>query len=138
MGKASKVKGARGERFFARQLQERGIAAERIPLSGQHGGMFSGDISVPVLGLNRRFECKLRGDGFKEIYKWLDDNFGLFLKADRKPPLVVLELSDFIDLLTAAEKRKDVLPLTVQTTLQEMLDNHSKQQASEANACLAS
>jgi hypothetical protein len=44
-------------------------------------------------------EIKCRGNGFKQIYSWLEDNDALVLKADNKPELVVLPMADFFDLL---------------------------------------
>jgi Holliday junction resolvase len=129
LGKASRDKGARGERLFVRLLQEQGIAAERIPLSGAAGGSFTGDITVPVMGIDRKFECKLRADGFKEIYKWLEGNTGLFLKSDRRTPLVVLRMSEFLDLLLTAEGHKDTLPPTAVSALERLLANHTKRRA---------
>ena len=45
-------KGDRVERAVLRALQERGLAAQRVPLSGAARGRFGGDLSVPLL----RFE----------------------------------------------------------------------------------
>jgi Holliday junction resolvase len=67
-GRASRQKGNRGERIVVRLLQEFGFAAERVPLSGAARGRFGGDVSVPLLGINRRVEVKCRADGFREIY----------------------------------------------------------------------
>lgn len=68
MGKRSRDKGARGERMLVHLLQERGYAAERVPLSGAAGGSYSGDLSVPVLGIDRRIEAKWRAGGFAQLY----------------------------------------------------------------------
>src|ERR1700752_2920714 len=62
-GRASRQKGNRVERAIVAALQEAGFAAERIPLSGSAGGRFSGDITMPLLGVDRRVEVKARGDG---------------------------------------------------------------------------
>ncbi len=126
MGKASRDKGARGERLFVRLLQDAGIAAERIPLSGAAGGSFTGDITVPVLGIDRKFECKLRAEGFKEIYKWLHGNFGLFIKADRMAPLAVVRVSDLVDILITAEGNKHNLPPAARDTLETLLSGYKK------------
>ena len=64
-GRASRQKGNRGERLLVRYLQERGLAAERVPLSGSARGRFGGDLSVPLLGVDRRVEVKCRGGGFR-------------------------------------------------------------------------
>jgi hypothetical protein len=105
-GRKSRDKGRRAERTIVSSLQDFGIAAERIPLSGAAGGKFKGDISVPIGGIDRRLEVKTRKDGFKQLYGWLPGNFGLVLKSDRKQPLVVLTIEEFIVLAVAAEKKK--------------------------------
>ena len=83
-GRASREKGNRTERAIVRLLQERGLAAERVPLSGAARGRFGGDVSVPVLGVDRRVEVKCRGDGFRELYKWLAGADFLIVRADRR------------------------------------------------------
>ena len=62
-GRASCQKGNRTERAIVRLLQERGLAAERVPLSGAARGRFGGDVSVPVLGRDLRAEVKFGGNG---------------------------------------------------------------------------
>ena len=88
-GRASRQKGNRTERAIVRLLQERGLAAERVPLSGAACGRFGGDVSVPVLGVDRRVEVKCRGDGFRKLYKWLAGADFLIVRADRRELLVV-------------------------------------------------
>ncbi len=99
MGRASRDKGQREERSIVHAFQEAGIAAERVPLSGAAGGSFSGDVTIPVHGVDRLFEAKVRADGFREIYRWLGSNFALFIRRDRAPRLVVLRESDFIEII---------------------------------------
>lgn len=91
-GRSSRDKGNRVERHLVKLLQERGFAAERIPLSGAAGGSYVGDLTVPVLGVDRVVEVKARRDGFRELYGWLEARDVLILKADRREPLVVLPL----------------------------------------------
>lgn len=98
MGKASRDKGLRTERSIVTIFRGANLPAERVPLSGAQGGQFSGDVIVAGL----RLEVKARAAGFKELYKWLGDNDGLVLKADRKPPLVVLPVERFKLLLHQA------------------------------------
>ena len=86
-GRASRQKGNRTERAIVRLLQERGFAAERVPLSGAARGRFGGDVSVPLLGVNRHVEVKCRADGFRELYRWLDGADLLVVRADQSPPL---------------------------------------------------
>ncbi len=103
MGKRSRDKGQRGERMLVHLLQERGYAAERVPLSGAAGGSYKGDLSVPVLGIDRLIEAKWRAGGFAQLYHWLGDNYALIVKADRKRPLLVIPLDRAIDVLDVAE-----------------------------------
>jgi hypothetical protein len=91
-GRASRQKGNRAERAIVRFLQDRGFAAERVPLSGSAGGSYLGDLTVPVIGVDRVVEVKCRADGFRELYRWLIDRDILIVRADRSEPLVVLPL----------------------------------------------
>jgi hypothetical protein len=91
-GRASRDKGKRAERAIVKFLQERGFAAERVPLSGSAGGSYLGDLTVPILNIDRVVEVKCRADGFRELYRWLIDRDILVLRADRSEPLVVLPL----------------------------------------------
>jgi hypothetical protein len=105
-GRASRDKGNRTERAIVRLLQERGFAAERVPLSGAARGRFGGDISVPALGRDLRGEAKCRGDGggFKSLYDWIEGRDFLVIRADRKPMLVVARLELAADVVMAAER----------------------------------
>jgi hypothetical protein len=91
-GRKSRDKGNRAERAIVRLLQERGFAAERVPLSGAAGGSYRGDINVPVLGVDRVVEVKCRANGFRALYAWLTDRDILIVRADRREPLCVLPL----------------------------------------------
>ena len=106
MGRASREKGNRTERAIARLLQESGFAAERVPLSGAARGRFRGDVSVPVLGIDRRVEVKCRGKGFRELYKWLDAADFLIVRADRRELLVVILFNLAVEIATVAERAK--------------------------------
>ncbi|MFG1399866.1 hypothetical protein [Roseixanthobacter pseudopolyaromaticivorans] len=111
MGKKSRDKGARIERAIVKLLQDFGLCAERVPLSGQGAiarasDRFGGDVHVPVLGQDERLEVKARATGFARIYAWLEGNYGLVIKADRKDPLIVLRLSDAARVLECAEHVK--------------------------------
>jgi hypothetical protein len=106
MGRASREKNNRTERAIVRLLQERGFAAERVPLIGAARGRFGGDVSVPVLGIDRRVEVKCRGNGFRELYKWLDDADLLIVRADHCELLVVAPLNLAVEIAAAAERAK--------------------------------
>ena len=105
-GRASRNKGNRTERAIVRLLRDRGLAGERVPLSGAARGRFGGDISVPVLGRDLRGEAKCRGDGggFKSLYDWIEGRDFLVIRADRKPMLVVARLELAADVVMAAER----------------------------------
>jgi Holliday junction resolvase len=103
-GRASREKGSRTERAVVRLLQERGLAAERVPLSGAARGRFGGDVSLPVLGVDRRVEVKCRGNGFRELYKWLDGADMLIVRADRRELLVVIPLKLAAEIAAMAER----------------------------------
>jgi Holliday junction resolvase len=109
-GRASRDKGNRAERAIVRLLQERGFAAERVPLSGAARGRFGGDVSVPVLGVDRRVEVKCRGNGFRELYKWLDGADMLIVCADRRELLVVVPLKLAAEIAAMAERAKGITP----------------------------
>lgn len=110
MGKPSRDKGARFERAVVKALNAGGIEAERVPLSGAAGGSFTGDIVALLPAGGQRgadgqnwpeyhrttIELKKRADGFKQIYSWLEGNDALVIGADRKEPLIVLPLSEWI------------------------------------------
>lgn len=108
----SRSKGSRVEREFVNKLRDSGIYAERVPLSGAAGGQFSGDLVIPVKNdtltalspdmTELRAEVKARKDGagFAQLEKWKGDNDLLFLKRDRKEPMVVMDWDLFLGLLT--------------------------------------
>jgi len=105
-GRASRAKGNRVEREIVHRLQDAGFAAERVPLSGSAGGPFSGDVTVPLLGVDRRVEVKARGNGFARLYAWLSRADVLVLRADRAEPLVVVPLRLAIEIAQAAERAR--------------------------------
>lgn len=109
-GRRSRQKGDRAERALVRFLQERGFAAERVPLSGSAGGRYTGDVTVPLLGVDRVVEVKVRAGGFRELYGWLDGRDLLVVRADRHEPLVVLPLRLAAEIAAAAERAVKAVP----------------------------
>jgi hypothetical protein len=105
-GRRSRNKGTRNERALVRFLQEHGFAAERVPLSGSAGGRFVGDVSLPLLGVDRCVEVKCRANGFCALYAWLDGRDLLIVRADRREPLVVLPLRLAAEIAVAAERKR--------------------------------
>ncbi len=98
MPNRQKQKGDRVENQMVKLLLDADIPAQRIPLSGQVGGLFSGDIRIAE---NYTAEVKARknGEGFATIQRWLGENDFLFLKQDRKSPIVVMTWEMFITLM---------------------------------------
>ena len=74
-----------------------------MPLSGSAGGSYQGDLTVPLLGIDRVVEVKCRADGFRELYRWLEARDILVVKADRSEPLVVLPLKLAAEIAAKAE-----------------------------------
>jgi hypothetical protein len=110
-GRRPRDKGNRAERALVRLLQGRGFAAERVPLSGSAGGRFGGDVTVPLLGVDRCVEVKVRGTGFGQLYDWLEGRDLLVARADRREPLVILPLRLAVEIAQAAEQGKAVTAL---------------------------
>ncbi len=106
-GRRSRDKGNRVERHLVRFFQDAGFAAERVPLSGSAGGSYLGDLTVPLLGIDRVVEVKARADGFRELYAWLERRDVLIVKADRREPLVVVPLRLAVAVMAAAEHGKN-------------------------------
>ena len=105
-GRASRDKGNRLERGVVRLLQDHGLGAERIPLSGSAGGSYSGDLTVPILGRDLVVEAKARATVFARLYSWLERRDLLIIKADRRDALVVLPLRLAAEIACTAERRK--------------------------------
>ncbi|MGB9388822.1 MAG: hypothetical protein WCB70_02340 [Xanthobacteraceae bacterium] len=105
-GRASRQKGNRLERALVNALQAAGFAAERVPLSGAARGRFGGDLSVPILGADRRVEVKARANGFRKLYDWLNGADLLIVRADRSEPLVVIPFRFAVEIAKAAETRR--------------------------------
>jgi Holliday junction resolvase len=109
-GRAPRQKGNRIERFIVNLLQDFGLAAERIPLSGSAGGSFKGDLSIPLLNIDRVVEVKSRKHGWRELYAWLENRDLLIVRADRSEPLVVLPLKLAAEIAALAENNHRNLP----------------------------
>jgi len=102
MGKSQRDKGNRNERQLVNIFRAYGIDAKRVPLSGSAEG-FKGDIIANIQGQAWRIESKVRGNGFKRIYGWLDGNDALVVKADRQQALMVMPLRKFCELVGESE-----------------------------------
>jgi Holliday junction resolvase len=105
-GARHRRKGDRVERGVVRALQDHGLDAQRVPLSGAAGGRFGGDVSVRLLGRDRRVEVKARSGGFRRLYDWLGDHDFLIVKADRRKPLAILPLDLATEIAAVAERAR--------------------------------
>lgn len=95
MGKASRDKGYRAEHQIVQTLRESGLPARRIPLSGGDPNE-PGDIEIAGFGL---CECKNRESVGAYLWEWLGENKALFVKRNRREPLVVMPLDGWIELV---------------------------------------
>ena len=102
MGKMQRDKGARFEREIVNKLEFHDIKAKRVPLSG--ASWLKGDIIANLNNEDYVFELKKRGNGFKQIYEWIDEPDALIICADRKKPLVIMEFDTFCDLYNNKDK----------------------------------
>ncbi len=105
MTNKSRNKGDREEREVINLLRSLGVSCERTLESGKRpDGSNTWDITIyPDPNSILRGECKVRADGFKQIYDWLKNDF-LTIRADRKERLYVIPERFFIKLLLGLKK----------------------------------
>lgn len=103
--KNNRRKGREGEKQVEKELNKYGLDAYRVPLSGALKGRFSGDIRCSIAGSEKKIEVKRRKDGFKELYKFLEQDGSdmVFARADRKGWLVIMPVEQLISLLPGKE-----------------------------------
>jgi hypothetical protein len=89
-----KRKGNGFEREVVRALQRAGLAAGRVPLSGELPG-YEGDVSAPVRGVSRKLQCWRRRRSFSPLYEALDGHYGVVVRDDGRAALIVLPLGAF-------------------------------------------
>jgi len=92
MGKFSRDKGARFERQIVNALNDNGIEAKRVPLSGATSFQ-KGDVVI-----DGRIVCELkhRESGFKKIYEYKEGAKLLIIKQNQYEPLIIMTFEDFI------------------------------------------
>jgi Holliday junction resolvase len=98
MSNPQKEKGSRFEREIVELARLRDLEAHRVPLSGAAAG-FKGDVHIKKGRETWVIEAKKRADGFKFLYQHIEGSDVLVVGADRKKPLAVMDLGDFLDLL---------------------------------------
>lgn len=99
-GRRHKEKGNRVERKLVGLLEEAGLSAQRIPLSGSAGGEFAGDLHVTLplkwpVKMTAEVKARRNAEGWKQVLDWLGDNELLFLVKDRAEPTVVMPWETF-------------------------------------------
>lgn len=98
MGRASRDKGSRTERNLVKELLSLGYNAHRVDnKAGQLGSTDSYDVEIrdQDSGITHKIEVKCKGNGFKGLYKYIEDYpdaDAIVIKADNKPFLVIQEL----------------------------------------------
>jgi hypothetical protein len=103
-GRKSREKGRRAELALVHFLQNLGFAAEKTSRTGYTGS----DLTVPLLGRDCTVEVKVRANGFRELYRWLQDSDLLIIRSDRHEPLVVVPLKLAAEIATIAEHKKGI------------------------------
>jgi hypothetical protein len=98
-GKRARQRGAGEERTIKRRLQDEGFAAEKVSAMYKAGP----DLLVPLLGVDRAVEVKLRKNDFARLYAWLVDRDFLIVRADRKERLVVIPFKLAVEIAKRAE-----------------------------------
>ncbi len=102
-------KGTKFEYQIVREHKKFGIDAKRVPRSGAIAEL-PGDVHVFPTNLGRMVcECKVRAQGFSELYKWLATNHVLFVKRDRENPLAVVPLDLWLDTLAQSQQLQEKL-----------------------------
>ena len=117
MGAIQRRKGARVEREFVIAHKEMGFAAERAPYSGAVKGrltdMQGEDVKIELApGFVLTAEVKARKEGWKTIEQQISRTDALFLKANGKPPMVVLTWAAYERLLKRFVCKDASVPIT--------------------------
>jgi len=101
MASKSKRKGDSEERAIVNLHRELGFKIERTLEAGARSdGSATYDIDLYLDGDSAVIgECKLRKDGFKQIYKWLGENDFLTIRADRQERLYVIPERFWLELI---------------------------------------
>lgn len=104
MPNRAKQKGDRIEREIVDLHKEINIPAQRVPLSGAAGGVFTGDV---VIGdMRAEVKCRASGSGFKTLELWLGSNDLLFLRRDRQQPLIVMPWTTYEKLMISNRSKE--------------------------------
>ena len=99
----SKRKGYYNERKVVTLLNEAGIPAERVPLSGALGRVGGMDLrgDIDIMDMKAEVKARANGQGFTVLEKWKKDNDVLILRRDRQDPMVCMDWDVYIKLMRA-------------------------------------
>ena len=90
-------KGSNGEREIVAILNDHGLPARRVPLSGAMSATgFGGDVLVKDGDGECTWEVKRRGQGFKRLEAWMEEATVVAFRADRGDWCVCLRLDDYL------------------------------------------
>lgn len=92
MGNKNKSKGSYHERRITQWLNDQGIEAKRVPLSGSLGGEWSGDIHLTLDGRHVVGEVKYRDkSNFPSPFTVLDNrDIAFYKRRSGKPQTIVI------------------------------------------------
>lgn len=98
-----KEKGTRNEHYIVQLHLAEGIECKRVPGSGLFGKIDPELFADIVIKGKLRGECKVRKQSqWKTIEKWLGSKDILFLREDRKKPIVVMPWRTYLELIRNA------------------------------------
>lgn len=99
----SKRKGSGYEREIVSALQEAGLEAHKVPLSGAvktAQGRYVADVLATIQGKDRRIECKRRKHALAFLVNNLEEADFLFIRPDRGTTTVSMSLETFLEIVT--------------------------------------
>ena len=91
-GAGPRRKGSRAEREVVKLLNDAGMHAKRVPLSGAAEG-YEGDVACS--DLPEPIEVKVGSQVPVTVFRWLDGKRTLFMRRDRGEWIVAMRWSDF-------------------------------------------
>ena len=101
-GRRSRAKGATGELEVLHIGQDNGFAVTKRSRMYRAGH----DLDWPLLGEDRHIEIKRHANGQARLYTWLEPVFAVVHRGDRREWLIMLRLSDALEIAKTAERRR--------------------------------
>ena len=110
MGAKSRNKGKRGEREVTALAHKHGLWAERTWQTAQNPDASTRACDVEIEG--QPYQVKISANGFRKLYRELENVNGFFLRCDRGDWLVVLRAADYLSLLGTCGQPQPTLDQT--------------------------